>query len=102
MTAGQLTQYKLGKGYPEAHADMICDTGSLGQAVSTAAGMAVGDSPPIHFTLNPLYCGICFALKPTLRWNLFHSETHSTTPLLRFESNQRQTKNSINAANSAI
>eukprot|EP00729_Bicosta_minor_P016854 gene16854-26962_t len=42
MTADQLTLYKKGevKG-PEAHADLICDTGSLGQCLSTAAGMAM-------------------------------------------------------------
>ena len=35
-----LLSYKQGRGGLEAHADIFCDTGSLGQALSIAAGMA--------------------------------------------------------------
>lgn len=40
MDASALKSYKLGAGCPEAHADIVCDTGSLGQCLSTVAGMA--------------------------------------------------------------
>ena len=40
MSERDLKSYKLGQGCPEAHADIVCDTGSLGQCLSTVAGMA--------------------------------------------------------------
>jgi len=40
MAPEALLDYKRGAGYPEAHADLLMDTGSLGQCLSTAAGMA--------------------------------------------------------------
>ena len=51
MTAAQLVLYKKGEvGGPEAHADLDCDTGSLGQCLSTAAGMAMA-SPAKRFAV---------------------------------------------------
>ena len=50
MSADQLTSYKAGEGAPEAHADLLCDTGSLGQCLSTAAGMATA-SPAERFAV---------------------------------------------------
>ena len=41
MTSSQLLDYKAGAGCPEAHADLLMDTGSLGQCLSTTAGLAV-------------------------------------------------------------
>ena len=48
MSAEMLRQYKNGKDTPEAHADILCDTGSLGQCLSTVAGMASA-APHKHF-----------------------------------------------------
>eukprot|EP00041_Stephanoeca_diplocostata_P021222 m.489574 g.489574 ORF g.489574 m.489574 type:complete len:324 (+) comp21769_c0_seq9:734-1705(+) len=43
MGADALVSYKRGAGYPEAHADLLCDTGSLGQCLSTIAGLATAE-----------------------------------------------------------
>ena len=48
FSSEMLRQYKNGANCPEAHADILCDTGSLGQCLSTVAGMASA-SPHKHF-----------------------------------------------------
>jgi hypothetical protein len=49
LNEDQLKNYKRGRsGDLEAHADIMCDTGSLGQCLSTVAGMA-SISPKKHF-----------------------------------------------------
>lgn len=51
ITEEQLRNYKRGRsGDLEAHADLLCDTGSLGQALSNVTGMAIA-SPDQHFAI---------------------------------------------------
>lgn len=42
LSAPALLSYKGGVGCPDAHADLVMDTGSLGQCLSTVAGGARG------------------------------------------------------------
>lgn len=48
LSAEELVRYKAGAHCPEAHADVLCDTGSLGQCLSVVAGMAAS-SPTKRF-----------------------------------------------------
>jgi transketolase len=50
LSMDQLLRYKDGVGGLEAHADILCDTGSLGQCLSVVAGMATA-APDQYFAV---------------------------------------------------